>query len=155
MKLMLTAVLSVALSISPASAKSLLDPLLGAPGDCYSRRYDEAHLRDHPRQMVESFSLAHHDSYQDPQGELTLKFGFSTRNGRDYEGIAICTGNHCRVEGDGGAFSLTPYRDGVRLDVDPKAGMAAEGAVDFIELSETDDTVFLLFPASGRACTIN
>ena len=102
--------------------------------------------------MVETFALAHHDGYQDPLGELTLKFGFSTRNGRDYEGIAICTGNHCRVEGDGGAFSLTPYRDGARLDVDANAGMAAEGAVDFIELSDTDDTVFLLFPAARGQC---
>lgn len=38
-----------------AEAASVLDPLLGRPGDCYYRFYDDAHLRSHPRQMVESF----------------------------------------------------------------------------------------------------
>jgi len=150
-KLLTGAVLTV-LSAAPLQAASVLDPYLGNPGDCYTRKYDEAHLRDHPRQMVEIFSLAHHDSYQDPQGELTLKFGFTTRNGRDYEGIAICKGNACRVEGDGGAFTLKPSNDALRLDVNAKRGMAAEGSFDFVELSETDDTVFLLYPAARGQC---
>ena len=59
-------------------------------------------------------------------------------------------GHRCGAEGDAGAFSLTPYRDGVRLDVDPRRGMWAEGALDVVELSESDDTVFLLFPESRR-----
>lgn len=142
----------LAVTCVTAQAVSVLDPLLGRPGDCYYRFYDDAHLRNHPRQMVESFYLKYDDDYQDPHGELTLKFGFTFRNGRDYEGVGICSGNECGVEGDGGAFSLTPYRDGVRLDVDPQVGMRAEGAVDYVDLSQTDDTVFLLFPASPRAC---
>jgi len=101
---------------------------------------------------VESIFIAHDEVFQDPAGELTLRFGFSTRNGRRYEGVGICEGNVCGVEGDGGAFTLTPYRDGLRLEVDPVRGMSAEGAKDFIDLSESDDKVFLLFPASPRAC---
>lgn len=150
-KLLVGAVLTV-LSAAPLQAASVLDPYLGNPGDCYARKYDEAHLRDHPRQMVESFYLSHHDDWQDPAGELTLKFGFSTRNGRDYEGVAICNESRCGVEGDGGAFSVTARGDGVRLDVDTQLGLWAESAVDVIDLSETDDTVFLLYPESRKAC---
>jgi len=36
------------LSVVPAAGESILDPLLGAPGDCYFRFYDEAHLNEHP-----------------------------------------------------------------------------------------------------------
>ena len=140
------------LSVVPAAGESILDPLLGAPGDCYFRFYDETHLNEHPGQRVESIFIAHDEVFQDPAGELTLRFGFSTRNGRRYEGVGICEGNVCGVEGDRGAFTLTPYRDGLRLEVDPVRGMSAEGAKDFIDLSESDDKVFLLFPASPRAC---
>lgn len=152
MKTFLTAALALAISITPASARSLLDPLLGEPGDCYYRRYDEAHLKSHPRQMVETFYLGHHDAWQDPAGALVLKFGFSTRNGRHYEGVAICTGSRCGVEGDGGAFSLTPHRDGIRLAVDAHLGLWAESEADVVDLRETGDTVFLLYPQGSKAC---
>jgi hypothetical protein len=150
-KLLLGALLG-ALSVASAEAAGPLDAYLCRDGDCYARDYDTAHLRDHPRQMVESFYLGHHDSFQDPSGELTLQFGFTFRNGRDYEGMAICQGMSCRVDGDGGAFKLSQASNGLRLDVDGARGMAAEGSFDFVELSETDDTVFLLYPAPARQC---
>lgn len=140
------------LATAPLQAAGPFDAFLGNPGDCYSRHYDEAHLKDHPRQMVESFFLGHEDTYQDPAADLTLRFGFTFRNGRDYEGMAICTGNSCLVEGDGGAFRLRATDAGLRLDVDAKRGLAAEGSFDFVELSETDDTVFLLYSAPARQC---
>jgi len=140
------------LSTAQLQAASPLDAYLGNPGDCYARKYDEAHLKGHPRQMVERFYLAHDENYQDPNGELTLRFGFTFRNGRDYEGVAICNGNSCGVEGDGGAFKLSATDNGLRLDVDKRRGMSAEGSFDFVELSETDDTVFLLFPEKSSAC---
>ena len=152
MKRLLIATLSIVVADLPAQAASILDPLLGSPGDCYYRFYDEAHLRDHPRQMVESIFLTYDTDYQDPLSELTLYFGLTTRDGKQYEGVGICNGNVCGVEGDGGRFSLTPYRDGLRLDVDKRRGMHAEGADGFIALEDTDDTVFLLYPESPRAC---
>lgn len=105
MKKLLTGAVLTVLSAAPLEAASVLDPYLGNPGDCYARKYDEAHLHEHPRQIVETFYLSHHDGWHDPAGELTLKFGFSTRNGRDYDGVAICNDRRCGVEGDGGAFS--------------------------------------------------
>ena len=152
MKRLLIAALGVVACALPAQAASILDPLLGRPGDCYARTYDEAHLRSHPRQMVETIFLTYDADYQDPSAELSLRFGITTRDGKTYDGVGICTGNVCGVEGDGGAFSLTPYRDGLRLDVDRRRGMHAEGADGFIALEETDDTVFLLFPDRPRAC---
>jgi hypothetical protein len=152
MKTLLLAALAVVVAGLPAQAASILDPLLGSPGDCYYRNYDEAHLRSHPRQMVETIFLAHNAGYQDPNAELTLFFGITTRDGKSYEGVGICDGNVCGVEGDGGRFALTPLRDGLRLDVDKRRGMHAEGADGYIALEDTDDTVFLLYPQAPRAC---
>jgi hypothetical protein len=149
-KSILTAALAVVISGLPVQAASILDPMLGSPGDCYYRFYDEAHLRSHPRQMVESIFLTYDTDYQDPNAELTLSFGIASRDGKFFDGVGICDGNVCGVEGDGGAFKLTPYRDGLRLDVVQRMG--AEGADGYIELEKTDDTVFLLYPQSPRAC---
>lgn len=152
MNRLVLAALAVVAAGLPAQADSILDPLLGAPGDCYYRFYDEAHLRSHPRQMVEDIFITYDEDYQDPNGELTLRFGIRTRDGKSYDGVGICQGNVCGVEGDGGRFSLTPYRDGLRLDVDKGRGMHAEGADGYIYLEDTDDTEFLLYPQSPRAC---
>lgn len=154
MKTILAVTLAFAVSGMPAQAAGMLDPLLGQPGDCYVRAYDEAHLSTHPRQMVETIFLKHNDEYQQPLSELTLSFGFTTRDGKSYEGVGICDGNTCNVEGDGGAFIVTPHKDGLRLKVDPRRGMHAEGASGFIALEETDDTVFLLYPQKPGACNL-
>jgi hypothetical protein len=152
MKRLLIGAMALAISGLPAQAASILDPLLGSPGDCYYRYYDTAHLKSHPRQMVEEIFITYDDFYQDPNAELTLRFGLTTRDGRSYEGVGICRGNVCGVEGDGGRFTLTPYRDGLRLDVDPRRGMSAEGESGYINLADTDDTVFLMVEQSPRAC---
>lgn len=152
MKTLSIVLFALAISALPAQAASLLDPLLGSPGDCYFRAYDLAHLKSHPRQMVEEIFITYDDDYQDPNAELTLRFGLKTRDGKRYDGVGICDGNVCGVEGDGGRFTLTPYRDGLRLAVDPRRGMLAEGEAGVIALEETDDTVFLLSEQSPRAC---
>lgn len=152
MKRLLMVALGLVVSGMPAQAASILDPLLGSPGDCYYRSYDLAHLKSHPRQMVEEIFITYDDDYQDPNAELTLRFGLTTRDGKSYEGVGICVGNVCGVEGDGGRFTLTPYRGGLRLDVDPRRGMHAEGDSGYIALEDTDDTVFLMVEQSPRAC---
>jgi hypothetical protein len=152
MKAVFAVALAVIVSGLPAQAASILDPLLGSPGDCYYRQYDQAHLKSHPQQRVESFYLEYDDSFQDPAAELTLSFGFTTRFGEIYQGVGLCTGNRCGVEGDGGRFTLTPHRDGLRLDVDPRRGMSAEGDAGYVDLNESDDKVFLLYPARPAAC---
>jgi hypothetical protein len=152
MKKIAAALLAVVVSGLPAHAASILDPYFDARQGCYARFYDEAHLRDNPRQMVESITLYRNGEFQDPGGELTLSFDITTRDGKWYEGTGICIGNRCGVEGDGGSFTLVPYRDGLLLEVDGRAGMHAEGPDGFIALEETDDTEFLLYAEAGRTC---
>lgn len=152
MKTLVVTGLVLALSSLSAHAASILAPQLGSVGDCYYRAYDAEHLRDHPDQLVTEFSLRHNAQFQDPGGELTLLFDITTRDGNRYEGVGICVGNVCGVEGDGGSFTLTPQGDALRLDIDPDLGMHAEGEAGFIALEDSDDKAFLLHEASAKTC---
>lgn len=136
----------------PVQAESILAPMLGSVGDCYYRAYDADHLADHPDQLVTEFSLSHNAEFQDTGAELTLLFGITKRDGNRYEGVGLCVGNVCGVEGDGGGFTLNPHRDGLRLEIDPERGMHAEGEAGFIALEDSDDKVFLLYEASAKTC---
>lgn len=140
---------AVILAVTPVYAA---ESALGEPGDCFSRVYDAEHLKSHPDQRVERFAIGHHPDFQDPNYDLTLLFGFRTRDGNEYVGVGLCKGNSCGVEGDGGVFSLSMQGEALRLEVDPERGMSAESAVDFINLAESDDRVFLLYPSSAKAC---
>lgn len=162
MKKIVVAALAVVVCAVPAQAASILDRYLGAPGDCYYRYYDAAHLKAHPKQRVQAFFITYDDSYQDSQSELTLYFQFTMRNGVAFSGVGICNGNTCGVEGDGGQFTLSPYRDGLLLKVDPKRGMFGEvgsardgqinGSDYSDDLNDSDDREFLLYPARPAAC---
>ena len=149
MGLGLTLASAVILAVTPVYAA---ESALGEPGDCFSRVYDAEHLKSHPDQRVERFAIGHHPEFQDPNYDLTLLFGFRTRAGNDYVGVGLCEGNRCGVEGDGGLFSLSVQGDALRLEIDPERGLSAESAVDFINLAESDDRVFLLYPSSAKAC---
>lgn len=139
--------------MGPAQAASLLDPLLGAPGDCFSRHYDDAHLQAHGRQRVTMIGVKYDDSYQDGHFDLTLALAFTLRNGAFYTITGLCRGNVCGAEGDGGSFTVTPAGDGIRLTVDPLRGLGAEGLTDHSgNLYDSDDRVFLLYPARPAAC---
>ena len=153
MRTILAALLTLLASIGPAHAASMLDPLLGSPGDCYYRAYDAAHLRANSQQRVTAIGVKYNDRYQDPNEELTLALAFTLRNGETYTVTGLCRGNVCGAEGDGGAFTVTRARDGIRLTVDPQRGLGAEGKRDHSgDLYESDDKVFLLYPARPAAC---
>lgn len=148
------AILAAALALAaPAHAASVLDPILGNPGDCYFREYDAAHLRTHPRQRVQTIAIGHSDTYQDRNFELTLDLAFTLRSGATYTVVGLCRGNVCSAEGDGGQFTLTTTNGALRLDVDPERGLGAEGRTDYSgNLYESDDKVFLLRPARSALC---
>src|SRR5690606_38141640 len=115
----------------PSTAASPLTPLLGAPGDCYFRTYDEAHLKAHGDQRVTGIGLKYNDRFQDHNFEQTLDLVFTLRHGETYTVTGLCRGTVCGAEGDGGALTITPTSSGIRLDIDPVRGLGAEGNRDY------------------------
>src|SRR5262245_10412350 len=67
---------------------------LAAPGACYARSYDEAHLAAHPRQTVTRFFLGDPGEAwraSSPPGHFNIAFGFQlTDHPGAYTGVGIC-----------------------------------------------------------------
>jgi len=146
--------LAAALAITPASAAGLGDTFADL-GTCYARHYDDAHLRSHPKQRVASVYLFAGDHSDEPgraHFDAVLDFGFTLRDGESYAAVAYCEGESCSLEGDMGSFTVSAGRDdGLRLEIgdfveiEGKAGTSGN-------LAESDDRVFLLYPARPAAC---
>lgn len=144
------------LAAAPALAQSPRDAIFGAGSGCYLRDYSASHLADHPAQQVDIIAIG-------PAGadeRMTIvKVGILLRDrGGDFTAMAYCENEadhlYCLMEGDAGAFTLTPAAKGaVKLSV-ARRGMLFEGAVGFAELSGTagDDRVFLIPPVPADAC---
>lgn len=153
MNRLLAALLSLMAMTGPALAAGALDALLGKPGTCYYRAYDAAHLKAHASQRVTTIGIRYNDRFQDENFELTLSLAFTLRNGETYSVTGLCRGNVCGAEGDGGAFTVTGSADRIRLAVDPRRGLGAEGLRDHSgNLFDSDDKVFLLYPAPAATC---
>ncbi|QQR39427.1 hypothetical protein [Devosia rhizoryzae] len=149
MKLCLATAAAIVFS-APALAAGILDPMLGDPGGCYARAYDQAHLSSHPRQRVEYISLGYSD-WQEPGYDITLDLSFTLRDGSVYSGLAYCREDLCALEGDGGYFNLLPRNDGLELSV--VRYLELEGYNSFSgNLMNSDDQVFLIYPARPAAC---
>ena len=147
----LTLVLGAAIMAAAPAQAALLDDYFGGGGSCYSRVYDRAHLASHPDQLVTEIHLGS-STIADPGFDGTLlEFGFTLRGGNRYSAVAYCERNGCGLEGDGGNFALA--RDGNALQLSVGDFLALEGARDFSpDLTESDDTVFLLYPSRASAC---
>ncbi|UJW83935.1 hypothetical protein [Devosia sp. SL43] len=151
MKKTIFAALAIVVSGLPAQAASILDPMIGSPGDCFARVYDRAHLNSHPSQRVQSIHLGYSD-WQEPGYEITLDLGFTLRNGQDYSGLAYCRADLCALEGDAGYFNLLPRNDGMELSVVDY--LELEGSRGFSgNLMDSDDRVFLIYPARPAVCS--
>ncbi|MEO8685117.1 MAG: hypothetical protein ABI414_09805 [Devosia sp.] len=126
----------------PASA-GVVEGRFEIEGGCYVRKYDAAHLRSHPNQVVTQISLETART-QTERDLLTLTLQFSTRQGSHYSAQAYCSANdRCSIEGDGGTFRLTG--DGPRIKLTVGEFLAIEGNDDFSpNLADSDDRVFLL-----------
>jgi hypothetical protein len=146
------AVLAACLAATPAAAR---DTAAAAQAGCYARHYEAAHLAAHPAQRVEAIWLGRTPASQArPVGHRTdsvLAFGFRL-SGRTYSGMAYCRGERCEIEGDAGSFTLARQGRDMRLAVGSR--LSLEGVHDFSpDLARSaDDRVFLLHPASPRAC---
>lgn len=129
----------------PASA-GVVEGMFEIEGGCFVRKYDAAHMRSHPGQLVTQISLETSAS-QTERRRLALSLEFEIRDGAHYSAEAYCTraDDVCSIEGDGGSFSLSRKGGQVRLSVGDF--LAVEGDTDFSpDLATSDDRVFLLDP---------
>ena len=132
-----------AISVLPAVA-GVVDDRFVRGGGCFVRKYDAAHLRLHPNQVVTQIGLELSPDQREPQ-RVALELDFTIRQGSHYSGTAYCAGDRCALEGDGGTFRLAADGKQVRLSVGDFLGL--EGDTDFSpNLADSDDRVFLLNP---------
>jgi hypothetical protein len=114
-----------------AAAGGLYDATFKGGNRCYSRTYDKAHLKAHPRQTVSGIQLAYTASNDDgtpnkPDAfEIGLSFSLKKADGW-FSGPATCKtlGDRfsCFLEGDGGQFTLTPKAGALMLAVVNRGG---------------------------------
>lgn len=138
-------VVALAVLAGPASA-GVVEGMFEIEGGCFVRKYDAAHMRSHPNQVVTQISLDT-ASQQPERAWMILDLEFSIANGTQYRAQAYCSREDdiCSIEGDGGSFELSRKGPQVRLSVGEF--LAIEGETDFSpNLAESDDRVFLLDP---------
>lgn len=134
---------------SAAHATSLSDRF--SAHACYARTYSPDHLAKHPRQLVAHIWFLNAPSAATGSNQLALQFGFRLRDGRAYNSFAFCsTDGRCATEGDGGSVQFTDRGENLRLSVIDY--LVVEGADFSPDLSQSDDRVFLLYPAATGAC---
>lgn len=148
------------------------------PGDlrafaCFTRHYDEAHLKAHPKQNVTDMTLLVDSTYDysadEPSRSYALGIQVNFRKvDKPFDVSGSCSSSagdeplHCGVDCDGGQIDVRlkdansilvdiPY--GARiydpsqpLDADPDAGVAPEAHFG------PDDTTFLLARTSLKTC---
>lgn len=141
---------------------------------CYSRVYDAAHLKAHPKQQVTEmeFRMAYYTHEPDeffPQGQRNYYFALLAKlRGQDSDQPLIAEGEcstndngksiFCGVECDGGGVVVT-RRDGgkilVDLDVMGRLRMSSgcDESDDVVELERgEDDKTFLLSQMTESSC---
>lgn len=152
-------VLPLALCLAtPALAQSPREVLFPSDASCYLRYYNKDHLAKHPSQRVQQIQVGP-DQTQWNSEMLVLKIGLDLVNSPEHLlGIAFCepagAGLVCGMEGDAGAFQLTPARDGaIRIDIGPD-GISFEGDTDFVTLdgNSGDDRSFVMPPVPADSC---
>ena len=131
------------------------------PGNpCLARSCDAKHLSAHPEQRLTNFALsASGMSPALPKGEFEVTFRFKVRGQASvYQAEGICRGGSdkadCRVEGDGGQFTMKATGEGLLLTI---SRIAVEGDADFSpEIGVGgDDRLVRLKLAPKSACRFN
>ena len=130
----------------------------GAVYPCFARIYDDAHLRNHPRQRVTHFFLRHSEAEDlTPPESFDVVIGyrlkgsadaFVTEAGCDAEG----DGATCSAEGDAGFFKLTGDARQVTVTIDDR--LYLEGHVSFSPnlAKDGDDSPLKLGPSPTADC---
>lgn len=138
------------LAVAGPAKAALVDEHFGGVS-CYSRVYDRAHMNGHPDQLVTEIHLGRSTMTDPDFTGILLDFGFTLRKGSQYSVTAYCLNDHCGLEGDSGHFWLAEDGEALRLSIDDFVTL--EGQEDFApNLADSDDKVFLLYPAKAGAC---
>lgn len=143
----------LALAALPVLAQSPRDEMFPGLSVCYAREYDRAHLAAHPDQRVTSVALTPDQAAPtDALFPLWVVVTHRDQPGK-LEALAYCENIedtlYCGMEGDAGAFSIAPAREGAVLLSVARGGMGFEGETGFVRLEADrgDDRTFLLYPA--------
>lgn len=146
------------LASGPALAKLPRDEIFGGPSSCYLRNYSLTHLAGHPDQTVRWIALSARPEESDDRTQAVTLSLRLRGDGEFYRSTAYCEEADgrldCLMEGDAGAFSLRPAREGALLISVAPRGMAFEGSQGFVEISGSggDDRSFLLPAAPVSSC---
>lgn len=132
-----------------AVAQDIADRFSG--GSCFSRVYSADHLAKHPGQKVARIWFAADSTMPREDGTTALRFAFTLRDGRSYESVAYCRADgFCGTEGDGGRIQFTGRGENLRMSIVDY--LIVEGNDVSPDLMQSDDRVFLLYPAATAAC---
>lgn len=122
-----------------------------AGGACYSRVYSADHLAGHPGQKVARIWFTADPTMRPDDYAIVLKFGFTLRDGRFYQSFAYCRADgSCGTEGDGGHIRFTLRGQNLRMSIVDH--LIVEGDDFSPDLMQSDDRVFLLYPAPRAEC---
>jgi uncharacterized protein YodC (DUF2158 family) len=150
-----------ALAVSSVAAEELTSFVQAQEGayKCWSRQYSDAHLAQHPDQLVTAmdFTLQFDQDFHFFELNATLRggqTGQSTGTCSEYEGVISCG-----VDCDGGSVDLSHDADGkVMLDLTRSGyirmtdSCGEDEAGGFALEAGKDDKEFLLSPVGGKAC---
>ena len=163
------AILTILLAMPAAQAETLAQMLKGKGGNsCWQRVYSAPELAAHPKQRVASIRLIS-EVQEDGSLAASLDLNFRVRTHTwkyDYDISGFCKahgqGLLCQPEWDAGTFVLEKgARNGLRvrnqkLIVNPSNFDSEEVAPGAVDMSKSDDAVWLLFAAKDDAsCSAN
>lgn len=153
------ALMASLLPAAGALAESPRDAIFPTDATCYLRHYDKGHLASHPDQLVTQIALGPmQEAFGDPRQTIVTLMLWRRGSSEGYVASAYCENEadhlYCPMEGDAGAFALTPQKGGKVMLKVARRGMAFEGGRDFFEISGTsgDDRAFLLPRVPADAC---
>lgn len=127
------------------------------PDNCYARSYTADHLAEHPSQRVTDIRLSPDVQIVGPSLVLHVELRLRGTPGGAVEGYGYCETEGkdavaCTMEGDAGAFVVTPAKDGAVLVTVSDLGISFETDSGFVTLkrSSGDDRSFMLRPVACR-----
>jgi hypothetical protein len=142
-----------------ALAQSPQEQMFPRSDSCYARIYGAAHLRKHPEQRINRFSITPDFVSVAPRMALELRLGVRDEaggRGGALEAYAICenTGGsiYCTMEGDAGGFQIDPAKNRAIQITVSSLGMTFETNDGFITLKRDsgDDRSFILRPSTCK-----
>jgi hypothetical protein len=152
----LSLALLIYLSTTPLAAQSPTDLMFPGRSGCYIRQYGPDHLARHPEQRVTTILLLAEGSIAEPMLGVWVNVSLRGVPGGEFEALSYCENIedtlYCGMEGDAGAFTLRPAKDGAVLLEVARYGMSFENERGFetLESDRGDDRSFLLNSAACR-----